>query len=203
MDNKIRIGETDALVIVDVQNDFARPDGKLFIQGIPGEPSTEQMIENIKLLAEPTYLRFIFTLEDLHDDGHIEFQLYGEHGLAGTAGQLYVRPLVPIYKKANVNLMKGDNVHILSYSIGTSQDFLRHIVMLRLTGIKRVFVVGLAYNFCVGESAIDYARQGFEVFVVRDATRSVPPPNGDPEKMRRKLELYGAKEIFMNDIVLG
>lgn len=200
MANEIRIGETDALVIVDVQNDFTYPDGKLFIRGVPGDPSIDIMIENIRLLAGLPHLRFTFTLEDLHEDGHVEFSRHGEHGLAGTTGQLYVHPLMPIYQKANMRLVKGDNIRIFSYSVGTCSDFLRHIVMLRLMGILRIFVVGLAYNFCVGETAIDYSRQGFETFVVRDATRSVPPPNGDPESMKRKLVEYKVKEILMRDI---
>lgn len=206
MKKKIQIGETDALIIVDMHNDFVSPEGKLFVEGLPGESSMSQILMNIKKLAElPFYRRF--TIEELHKPGHIEFPIHGEHCLEGTVGQLYHRSLIPTYDKANMHLVKGDNIYILSYSASASSEFLHHIVHLRLAEIKRVFIVGLAYNFCVGESAIDYARQGFEVFVVRNATRSIPPPPNAAlsitEKfsgMENKLKLYQVKEIFRGDI---
>lgn len=208
MEKKILIGPTDALVITDMQRDFLYPAGRLCVKGIPGEPSGK-LIENILTLGEYLF-HYLFTWEDLHDPGNIEFPIHGEHSLAGNGYQLYHPSLMPLYNRANMNLVKGDNVHLFGYSAGSGSHFLQHIVVMRVGGIKRVFIVGVAYNFCVGESAIDYARQGFETFIVRDATRSIPsPPLGtvlpvtqfpSAAIMKKKLKLYGVKEVFMKDI---
>lgn len=197
MKKKIKIGDEDALVIVDCQNDFVSPDGKLFVSGMPGESSMSQLLMYIKKLAELPF-HYIFTTEDSHPEDHVEFALHGEHCVEGTAGKLFHGSLAEVYRQANMRLVKGDNKYVMSYSASTSSQFLRQIVIMRTAEIKRVFVVGLAYNFCVGQSAIDYARHGFETYVVRDATRSVP---AGPQNMQRLLEDHGVQEVFVREVL--
>lgn len=189
------VGNTDAHIVVDAQNDFVFSTGSLYCAGFPGEPSVEDTIENI-LKVDSHSFGYRATTEDKHVDGHIEYGIYGgKHCAEGTSGQKYVDALMPLYEKADENVIKGDNPNIIAYSVATSKTFAEHIEHLRKAGIKRIFVTAWAYTHCVGESAIAYASQGFEVYVVRDATRSVGAPFGDPIAMSKKLALYGVKEI--------
>ena len=202
MSDKWKIGEMgskDALVIIDGQIDFVVHTGALYVSGVDGEPSKVNVLLNIRELdAQPFDYRV--TTEDKHPPGHIEFSVFPPHCEEGAPGQKYMDSLQGLYERCDENLVKGDDVNIIAYSIATSEEFANHIGRLRAKGIKRVFVTGWAYTHCVGESAIAYASQGFETFVVRDATRSVAPPYGDPKVMKQKLALYGVKEVYMADM---
>lgn len=202
MKNKWKIGENgnkDALVIIDAEVDFVNPGGKLYVSGVDGESSGDDVVFGIiELNKQPFDYRV--TSEDEHPPGHIEFDIFPPHCEKGKVGQEYVAVLDPVYESSDENLVKGDDVSIIAYSIATSKEFANHIGRLRAKGIKRIFVTGWAYTHCVGESAIAYASQGFETFVVRDLTRSVAPPYGDPEVMKQKLALYGVKEVYMADM---
>lgn len=196
---KIVICGTDAYLVVDGEGDFALPDGKLYCAGVPGEVSEKKVIAKILDLNKRSF-GYRAVTEDDHPDGHIEFSVFGIHCASGTSGQLYLDELIGLYRNADERLIKGDDIYVVGNSVGTSREFNAHVGRLRRLGIKRIFIVGWAYTHCVGESAIAYAQQWFDVYVVRDATRSVSPPHGDPEKMAQKLVLYGVKEITMADI---
>lgn len=198
----IKIGKGDALVVIDAQNDFVSQSGALYVSGIGCEPSSEYVLQAIIKLAS---LPFVYraTTEDDHPPGHIEFSTFPPHCVCETSGQKYVFALEKMYECADENITKGLDKETIGHSVVVSIDFPGHLSRLRVKEIKRIFVVGWAYTHCVGESAIAYASQGFEVYVVRDATRSVPPEHGgNPEVMKQKLALYGVKEITMADIEL-
>lgn len=192
---RAKIGISDALIVIDGQFDFVDPAGALYVAGNLLEESNDEVIRNILKLAALPY-GYRATTEDDHPPGHIESTIFPPHCVHMTTGQLYINPLRTLYNNADKNIPKGGDADVIAYSVATSDHFPAHISALRQRGIKRIFVVGWAYTHCVGESAIAYASQGFEVFVVRDATRSVPAPYGDADKMQKKLELYGVKEIF-------
>jgi nicotinamidase/pyrazinamidase len=198
-EKKIIIGKGDVLLVVDTQNDFMLKKGKLFVAGVKGEPSMKEIIARIKSLWQKKFdLRI--TSEDEHCSNHIEFSIFGEHCLVGTEGQKYHRSLRNVRRSADWKMKKGDNANIISYSVSTGSNFIFLIDDLREKGIERIFVIGLAYTHCAGESAIDLSMQGFETYLVRDVTRSVRPPYGDPIVMATKLKLYGVKEINFRDI---
>lgn len=200
---KIIIGKTDALIIIDGQIDFIREDGALYVAGVPGEKDNEYIlfkIANDGLFFKPFGYRVL--TEENHPEDHREHKIFGKHCIPGSVGQkLEFRLLFFVHQKmVDEVIQKGQSCAIISHSVATSQQFPLHIINLLKKGIKRVFVVGWAYTHCVGESAIAYACQGFETYVIRDLTRSVPPPYGDPVKMKKKLALYGVKEIYLKDI---
>jgi len=73
---------------------------------------------------------------------------------------------------------------------------------LRGAGVYRLFLCGLAFNFCIGYSAKDAKHEGFETFVIEDLTRSVPIP-GSAEAMRRELEDSDVSIISSDQLVRG
>lgn len=198
---KVIIGKQDALVVIDAQNDFVSPKGKLYVAGVRGESTNKAIVAGIKKLSYKPFGHRTST-KDAHPRGHIEFSIFGEHCLSPGSGCEFISPLRDVLQYADEILSKGQHRSLISYSVAMSPFFGNHIAMIRALDIGRIFVCGWAYTHCVGESAIAYACQGFETILIRDLTRSVPPPFGDPEKMARKLELYGVKEINLADIDL-
>lgn len=196
----IRKGEGNALVVVDMQNDFVNKKGALYVRGIKGEPLMRNIIRRINsLLKKPFDYRA--ATRDSHPENHIEFSIFGRHCPKGEKGSFIVSDLDLFSGDDSFEvLLKGEIHSVISYSVVTSLDFEKHIRNLRSREIKNIFVTGLAYTHCVGESAIAYATQGFKTYIVRDATRSVPPPHGNPEAMDQKLKLYGVKIIYTNQI---
>jgi len=203
--NKIIIGAGgggDALAIIDPQKDFVHPTGALYVAGVEGESSVGQVIERINSLIRRPFDYFALT-RDSHPNDHIEFFKFGKHCLMGRGGEgaKIITELDAPKGKAVERIYKGQDVAVISYSIVTSPSFGFHMGQLRANNIKRVFVVGWAYTHCAGESAMAYAAQGFETYIVRDATRSVSRKfGGDPELMDRKLQLCGVKSILFSDI---
>jgi nicotinamidase/pyrazinamidase len=98
-------------------------------------------------------------------------------------------------------LVKGFEQLCDSYSgvrdnLGRSTGFAEQ---LKENGVRRVFLDGLAFTHCVGWTALDLAAEGFEVYVIMDATRSVPIP-GLEEEMKAKLAAAGVHMIFSGQL---
>ena len=198
---KIIIGRTDAVAVIDGQNDFAHPAGALYSEGFPGEAANEAIIANIQTLAAKPAGYRIATFDRHPDTGHIEFAMYGRHVVEDTWGAEYLRELKPLLDLMDFISYKGADPALISLSVAVSTSFGRMIADMRAKGITRVFVCGWKYTHCVGLSAIAFATQGFEAYVVRDATNSVPAKfGGDPKRMKRQLALDGVKEITMSEL---
>lgn len=198
----IKKGGGDALVVIDMQRDFVDENGALHVGGVEGEASMKEVIDTIEEVLNLPFDHKTAS-KDSHVDNHIEFELFGKHCPMGNTGEQFCDRLKELLKSDEVELVvKGMDKELTSYSVMTSHVFARHIATLREKGIKRVFLVGLALNYCVIESAVAYAIQGFEVCIVRDATRSVPPPYGDEEGVvATKAKAYKIKFIFSNHMV--
>ncbi len=183
--------DKDALVVVDLQPDFM-PGGPLAVA------EGDRIAEPIGRLAR----RFgtVVATQDFHPRGHISFAsshagrkpfeqlpLYGgeqvlwpEHCVQGTAGAA-LHPALPD-DKITLILRKGIHQKLDSYSgfrENPGPDGRRPPTglagWLRERGIERLFVVGLARDFCVKYTALDGAAEGFATFVVDDMTRAVAP----------------------------
>jgi nicotinamidase/pyrazinamidase len=176
---------TDALLVIDLQNDFC-PGGALAVAG------GDEIVPVVNLLAE----RFdhVLLTQDWHPANHISFAsshpraqpfttiatpygeqaLWPDHCVQGTAGaELHPGLVVP---HAELILRKGFRVNIDSYSAFLENDRSTATGMagyLRERGLKRLFVCGLAYDFCVRFSAIDGTSLDFECMVIEDASRPV------------------------------
>ena len=174
-----------ALVVVDVQIDFC-PGGALEV------PDGDAVVSAINRIA-PRFAARILT-QDWHPPGHRSFAsshpgrapfetaelAYGEqvlwpdHCVQGTAGAAFHPGLAT--DGANLVLRKGFRPEIDSYSAFYENDRRTSTGLagyLRGRGISRLVFVGLATDFCVAWSAIDGAREGFEVAVVEDACRAI------------------------------
>ena len=174
-----------ALVVVDVQNDFC-PGGALEV------PDGDAVVPAINRIA-PRFAARILT-QDWHPPGHRSFAsshpgrapfetaelAYGEqvlwpdHCVQGTTGAAFHPDLAT--DGADLVLRKGFRPGIDSYSAFYENDRRTPTGLagyLRGRGVSRLFFVGLATDFCVAWSAIDGAREGFEVAVVEDACRAI------------------------------
>ena len=179
------INSQDVLLVVDVQNDFC-PGGALAVAG------GDEVIPVIHAMA-PRFEHIILT-QDWHPAGHHSFACahdgkcafeqvkvsYGEqtlwpdHCVQGTWGAEFHPDLK--LTRAELILRKGFRPEIDSYSAFFENDRVTATGLnayLRERGLGRLFIAGLAYDYCVGYSALDARRLGFPAVVVRDACRAI------------------------------
>jgi nicotinamidase/pyrazinamidase len=181
----IRVGDDDVLVVVDVQNDFC-PGGNLAV------PEGDRVVPVVNALARG--FRHVVLTQDWHPAGHQSFAsshpgrkpyetvavdygpqvLWPDHCVQGTRGA-ELRADLDIPHAALV-IRKGFRPHIDSYSAFYENDHKTPTGLagyLRERGLRRVFAVGLALDFCVRYSAEDAKREGFDVVVIEDACRGI------------------------------
>ena len=186
----INLRPTDALLVIDMQLDFL-PGGALAVT------DGDAIIPGINALAA----RFdhVILTQDWHPRNHISFAsshpgkhpftdtieapygtqtLWPDHCIQGTHGaNLHPDLSIP---HAELILRKGCQRNVDSYSAFTENDQQTPTGLagyLRERGLTRLFFTGLAYDFCVGFSALAAARLGFESIVIEDLSRAVNLPN--------------------------
>ena len=94
---------------------------------------------------------------------------------------------------------KGTLERVDSYSgFGTPPEKTELEGELRKRNVNKIYVCGLAYDYCVGSTCEDGAKLGFETYCIMDATRSVAKPS--EEAMKKRLDAAGVKEILSTDI---
>jgi len=186
----ITIQPTDALIVVDVQNDFF-PGGALAVA------DGDAVIAPINTLA--TRFSHVIVTQDWHPTGHISFasthdrqpfelhlgtqqRLWPDHCVAHSEGAaLHPELNIP---RAKHTIRKGQRTEVDSYSAFLENDGVTSTGLaakLHADGIQRVFVTGLAYDFCVAATARDARTAGFAVFVIEDACRAVDVDNSVAE----------------------
>jgi nicotinamidase/pyrazinamidase len=204
--DRIRTGKHDALIVVDIQNDFC-PGGSLSV------PRGHEVVPVINRLAQ----RFphVVLTQDWHPPDHLSFAsahpgkkpydtisvdfgpqiLWPDHCVRATPGAEFHKDLrVP---HAALVLRKGIHRNIDSYSTFYENDRKTPtglIGYLRERGFDRVFLAGLAFDFCVRYSAEDAHREGFEVAVVEDACRGIDV-DGSMQAARESLIELGVLRI--------
>ena len=181
----MQITPQDALIVIDVQNDFC-PGGALAVA------DGDAVIGPILGVAER--FEHVVLTQDWHTAGHSSFAsshagkkpfeqidvsygaqtLWPDHCVQGTWGAEF-HPALKL-TKAELILRKGFRKEIDSYSAFFENDRTTATGLggyLRERGLTRVFLAGLAYDFCVGYSALDARRLGLEAIVLRDACRAI------------------------------
>lgn len=181
----IEIGSEDALIVVDVQNDFVSG-------GALAVPDGDAVADPINALAR-RFTNVVLT-QDWHPPGHISFAsshpgrkpfetvelaygsqvLWPDHCVQGTRGaELHPALSVP---HAQLVIRKGYSGSVDSYSAFGEADRTTPTGLagyLRERGLRRLFVVGLATDFCVSWTALDARAQGFPTIVIEDACRAI------------------------------
>lgn len=179
------ITDRDVLLVVDVQNDFC--DGGAL--AVPGGQEVVPVINRIAGLFPNLIATQDWHPRDHHSfasnhPGHAPFEtiqvahgeemLWPDHCVEGTAGAAFHTGLE--LRTAELILRKGFHKTIDSYSAFRENDRLTRTGLtgyLRERGLGRIFLTGLAYDYCVRYSAIDSMQAGFETFVVEDACRAI------------------------------
>ena len=202
MGDPMTLSDGDVLVVVDVQNDFC-PGGALAVpQGDIVVP-----VANRLMAAFP----HVVLTQDWHPEGHGSFAsshpakepfqtvevdygsqvLWPDHCVQGTLGAAFHRDLD--VNRAELIIRKGFRKAIDSYSAFYENDQATSTGLggyLKERGFRRLFLCGLATDFCVKWSALDGQRQGFEVAVIEEACGAIDL-EGSLAAARRELEEAG------------
>ena len=183
-----------ALVVVDVQNDFADPGGSLYVKG--GDTRVVPAV-NREVRKAAAAGAGVFYTQDWHPERTPHFAVDGGiwpvHCVAGTRGAEFHTDLLV----DGPSVRKGANGED-GYSGFTMRDPVSGETiptplasMLREAGCSRVVVVGLALDYCVKDTALDAAENGFETTVLLNATLAVDLEPGDGEKAASELRQAG------------
>ena len=181
----IELVDRDVLLVIDVQNDFC--DG-----GALAVPGGQDVVPKIHRLAG--LFQHLIMTQDWHPQDHHSFAsnhpgrapfetietahgeqvLWPDHCVQGSMGAAFHPHLHPDH--AELILRKGFRKDIDSYSAFRENDRITRTGLtgyLRERGLGRIFLAGLAYDYCVRYSAIDSMQAGFETYVVEDACRAI------------------------------
>jgi nicotinamidase/pyrazinamidase len=212
MSRDIVARENDVLLVVDIQNDFC-PDGALAV------PHRDEVVPIVNRLAGQ--FRHVVLTQDWHPPDHGSFAslhpgrkpfdvievaygpqiLWPDHCVQGTEGAEFRADFdVP---QAQIIIRKGFRREVDSYSAFRENDHTTPTGLagyLRERGLARVFVAGLAFDFCVRYSAEDAHAHGFEVVVIEDACRGIDV-DGSVEATRRQLAELDIKVIQSGEVL--
>ena len=203
--------DTDALVVIDVQNDFC-PGGALEV------PNGDEVVAPINGLMER--FRHVLLTQDWHPIDHISFAsmhegrnpfeviqvdygsqvLWPNHCVQGTSGAEFHAALN--VDSAELVIRKGYRRTIDSYSALFENDRSTSTGLagyLRDRGFERLFMAGLATDYCVAYSALDGRREGFEIIVIDDACRGIDL-EGSVEAAWRQMTDAGVERIDSREL---
>jgi nicotinamidase/pyrazinamidase len=180
---------SDALLIVDVQNDFL-PGGSLAVpRGDEVVPVLNRYVRAFAVQNLPVY-----ATRDWHPERHCSFRAQGgiwpPHCVAGTRGAEFAAALrLP---PSAVVISKATTPEQDAYSgfQGTNLD-----QQLRSAGIRRLFIGGLATDYCVLNTVRDALRLGYQVLLLGDAIRAVDVQPGDGQRAEEEMIKLGAQRI--------
>lgn len=193
--------ETDALLVIDIQNDFC-PGGALAVA------DGDAILPGVLELAKQ--FKHVILTQDWHPAGHASFAsthdaipysstqmpygeqtLWPDHCIQGSYGAEFHPGLTPVTHQASAIIRKGANPAIDSYSAFFENDQATPTGLagyLRSLGVKRVFCLGLAYDYCVAYSALDAVKEGFEAVAIKDLSRSIALPLEDGKTTETQVE---------------
>ncbi len=189
----------DALLLVDVQNDFC-PGGALAVpEGDRVIPVLNQYVAQFQKADLP-----IFASRDWHPAVTKHFKAYGgpwpPHCIQGTKGADF-HPGLKLPKGAVV-ISKGMDPEKDSYSAfhGYTEGGTDFEKALKKEEIIRIYIGGLATDYCVKHSVLDALKKGFETFLLEDAVRGVEVHPGDSEKAVKEMVGAGTGRIRLQDL---
>ena len=187
-----RIRQGDALLIVDVQNDFL-PGGSLAV------PRGDEVVPVLNRYLRAFQNLPVYATRDWHPERHCSFRAQGgpwpPHCVAGTRGAEFAAALQ--LPPSAVIVSKATTAEQDAYSgfQGTGLD-----AQLRAANIRRLFIGGLATDYCVLNTVRDALKLGYEVFLLADAIRAVDVQPGDGQRAEQEMTKLGAQRITVEGI---
>jgi nicotinamidase/pyrazinamidase len=185
-----------ALVVVDIQNDFADPQGSLAVPG--GESVVKAAAAEVEAAVEADAL-VVYTT-DWHPEHTPHFAEHGgpwpAHCVAGTWGAEF-HPGLPL-KGPIVRKGEGQDDGYSGMNVRGADGTVRPTALpgiLEERGIKRVVVAGLATDYCVAATAIDLRAAGYETLVLGDAVAAVDVAPGDGEEAIARMAVSGVRVV--------
>jgi nicotinamidase/pyrazinamidase len=182
-------GPGDALIVVDVQDDFL-PGGRLPV------PAGDEVVPALNrwLAAFSTAKLPVFATRDWHPPGHCSFRERGgpwpAHCVVGTPGARFAAGLeLPAATRV---ISKGVLPDHDAYSGFDGTDL---AARLRGLGARRLFVGGLATDYCVLSTVTDALAAGFDVFWLEDAVRPIEARPGDSRRAEEAMRRLGARPL--------
>jgi nicotinamidase/pyrazinamidase len=209
----IKIDDASALLVIDVQNCFL-PGGSLAVK------DGDQVVPVINKLAKG-FANVVMT-QDWHTPGHVSFAsshdgkkpfetidlaygkqvLWPDHCVQGTDGASLSKDLA--IPQAELIVRKGYHKDVDSYSAFTEADGKTTTGLaawLKARKLQRLFIAGLATDFCVAWTALDARKAGFDAFVIEDACRGIDT-QGSLAKAWADMAKAGVKRIQSGDIAV-
>ena len=210
----IKIDDASALLVIDVQNCFL-PGGSLAVK------DGDQVVPVINKLAKG-FTNVVMT-QDWHTVGHVSFAsthsgkkpfetidlpygkqvLWPDHCVQGTDGASLSKDLsIP---QAELVIRKGYHKDVDSYSAFTEADGKTTTGLaayLKARKLQKLFIAGLATDFCVAWTATDARKAGFEAYVIEDACRGIDT-QGSLAKAWADMAKAGVKRIQSSDIAVS
>ena len=184
----------DALVIVDVQNDFL-PGGVL---AVPNGDAVILPLSRCAAAFDRDGLP-IFATRDWHPPDHCSFRTQGgpwpAHCVAGTGGAEFPAALALPHDARVISKATGRGSEAYSGFQGTDLA-----AQMKAVKCMRVFIGGLATDYCVRATALDARRLGIDVFVLRDAVRAVNIRPGDGERALREMITEGVELCLAEEL---
>lgn len=190
----MKIQPTDALLVVDVQNDFC-PGGALAVdEGHRVVPIINHLI--------PLFEHVIYT-RDWHPENHCSFAdppefvdgSWPPHCVAHSPGAEFNGDLhVPVDA---VIVSKATDPDRECYSNFAESTLAKD---LRTSGVRRIFICGLATDYCVKHTALDGIKEGFEVLLIENACRGVDYPPGSAADAVEAMKIAGVKVRWSKDL---
>lgn len=205
-----------ALLLVDIQNDFM-PGGALPV------PDGDHIIQIVQKLLKGPFDKIIAS-KDWHPPNHKSFAentqgkypgdriildgidqiLWPTHCVQGTKGADFC----PGWDTTKIDkiIYKGIDPSIDSYSTFFDNEHLRSTELdkyLKEKGIKKVFVAGLATDYCVKYSVLDALHLGFQPYVIVDACKGINLKPNDSDQALKQMEKAGATLVYSQDLLHG
>lgn len=190
--NDLQPQRGDALLIVDVQNDFL-PGGSLAV------PRGDEVVPVLNRYLYIFAALPIYATRDWHPERHCSFRAQGgiwpPHCVAGTRGAEFAAALQ--LPPSAVIISKADTAEQDAYSgfQGTNLH-----LQLRAANIQRLFIGGLATDYCVLNTVRDALRLGYQVFLLGDAIRAVDVRPGNGLRAEEEMVRLGAQLITVEEI---
>lgn len=184
----------DALLIVDVQNDFL-PGGALAVpRGDTVIPALNRYLERFKSKGLP-----IYATRDWHPPNHCSFKgqggLWPAHCVAESPGAQFAEGLnLP---PDTVIISKATTAEQEAYSGFAGTDLAER---LRSAHVQRLFIGGLATDYCVLNTVEDALAAGSQVFLLKDAISAIDARPGDGERACEEMRLQGAIPLVLEDL---